>query len=136
MAYEFAKYLKIRGAWGAGWSPDGKRISFLTEITGVPQVWEAASSEGPSWPEQMTFYEERVSYAAYSPTEQEILFSMDAGGDERSQLFLLEEGAVTDLTQNPGSHTLPGKGFSPTEHASPTRRHDTTGRTSTFSSRT
>ncbi len=84
----------------------------MTEITGVPQVWEVAS-EGPSWPEQLTFYEERVSYAAYSPAEEEILFGMDAGGNERSQLFLLgEDSGVTDLTSAPDAIHYPG-GFSP-----------------------
>jgi dipeptidyl aminopeptidase/acylaminoacyl peptidase len=111
LAYEFARYLKVRGAWGAGWSPDGRKVSFLTEITGVPQVWEMAA-EGPSWPEQLTFYEERVSYAAYSPTEDELLFGMDAGGNERSQLFLLRDGGVTDLTRAPDAIHYPG-GFSP-----------------------
>ena len=82
MAYEFARYLKVRGAWGAGWSPDGRKVLFLTEITGVPQVWEMAA-EGPSWPEQLTFYEERVSYAEYSPAEESLVFGMDAGGNER-----------------------------------------------------
>ncbi|MDQ3861919.1 MAG: S9 family peptidase [Actinomycetota bacterium] len=111
MAYEFARYLKIRGAWGASWSPDGRRISFLTEITGLPQVWEVAS-EGPSWPEQLTFYEERVSVALYSPTQNRLLFGMDAGGNERSQLFLLEDGEVKDLTSAPEAIHYPG-GFSP-----------------------
>jgi dipeptidyl aminopeptidase/acylaminoacyl peptidase len=111
LAYEFARYLKVRGAWGAGWSPDGRRVCFLTEITGVPQVWEVAS-EGPSWPEQLTFHEERVSYAAYSPAEDEILFGMDAGGNERSQLYLLRDGEVTDLTSAPEAIHYPG-GFSP-----------------------
>ncbi|HEY6580026.1 MAG TPA: S9 family peptidase [Rubrobacter sp.] len=111
MAYEFARYLKVRGAWDAGWSPDGRRVSFITEITGVPQVWEVAS-EGPSWPDQLTFYEERVSYAADSPAEDGILFGMDAGGNERSQLFLLRDGEVTDLTRAPDAIHYPG-GFSP-----------------------
>jgi dipeptidyl aminopeptidase/acylaminoacyl peptidase len=100
LAYEFARYLKIRGAWGASWSPDARRVSFLTEITGVPQVWEVPV-EGPSWPEQLTFYEERVSQAEYSPTQNRLLFGMDAGGNERTQLFLLEGGEVTDLTRAP-----------------------------------
>ena len=111
MAYEFARYLKIRGAWGASWSPDGLRITFLTEITGVPQVWEV-TAEGSSWPEQLTFYEERVSDALCSPTENRLLFGMDAGGNERSQLFLLEDGRVTDLTGAPDAIHYPG-GFSP-----------------------
>ena len=111
MAYEFARYLKIRGAWGASWSPDGLRVSFLTEITGVPQVWEV-SSEAGGWPEQLTFHEERVSGAEYSPTENKILFGMDAGGNERLQLFLLADGEVTDLTRAPEAIHYSG-GFSP-----------------------
>ncbi|MDQ3184445.1 MAG: S9 family peptidase, partial [Actinomycetota bacterium] len=111
MAYEFARYLKVRGAWGASWSPDGTRVTFLTEITGVPQVWEVAA-EGDSWPEQLTFYEERISGAFYSPKENRLLFSMDAGGNERSQLFLLEDGVDKDLTGAPEAIHYPG-GFSP-----------------------
>jgi dipeptidyl aminopeptidase/acylaminoacyl peptidase len=111
LAYEFARYLKIRGAWGASWSPDGLRVSFLTEITGVPQVWEV-SSEAGGWPEQLTFHEERVSGAEYSPTENKILFGMDAGGNERLQLFLLADGGVTDLTRAPEAIHYSG-GFSP-----------------------
>jgi len=111
LAYEFARYLKVRGAWGASWSPDGLRVSFLTEITGVPQVWGVAAG-GPSWPEQLTFYEERISGAWYSPTEDRLLFGMDAGGNERSQLFLLGEGEVKDLTGAPEAIHYPGS-FSP-----------------------
>ncbi len=112
MTYEFARYLKIRGAWGASWSPDARRVSFLTEITGVPQVWEVPVEGGPSWPEQLTFYEERVSRAEYSPNANRLLFDMDAGGNERTQLFLLEDGEVRDLTRAPGAIHYSG-GFSP-----------------------
>jgi dipeptidyl aminopeptidase/acylaminoacyl peptidase len=111
LPYEFARYLKIRGAWGASWSPDAQGVSFLTEITGVPQVWEVPV-EGPSWPEQLTFYEERVSGAEYSPTQNRLLFGMDVGGNERTQLFLLEDGEVEDLTRAPEAIHYSG-GFSP-----------------------
>jgi dipeptidyl aminopeptidase/acylaminoacyl peptidase len=111
LSYEFARYLKIRGAWGASWSPDARKVSFLTEITGVPQVWEVPV-DGPLWPEQLTFYEERVSSAEYSPTAHRLLFGMDAGGNERTQLFLLEDGEVEDLTRAPGAIHYSG-GFSP-----------------------
>ena len=110
MGYEFARYLKVRGAWGASWSPDSQRVSFLTEITGVPQVWEVPVGGG--WPEQLTFHEERVSGAEYSPIRDEILFGMDAGGNERSQLFLLGNGVERDLTRNPEAIHYSG-GFSP-----------------------
>jgi dipeptidyl aminopeptidase/acylaminoacyl peptidase len=110
MAYEFARYLKIRSAYGASWSPDGRWVSFLTDITGVPQVWEVPVVGG--WPEQLTFYEERIMGAGYSPVEHKVLFGMDAGGNERSQLYILEGGEVRDLTRAPDAIHYSG-GFSP-----------------------
>ena len=110
MPYEFTRYLKIRSSWGASWSPDARRVSFLTEITGVPQVWEVPVEGG--WPEQLTFYEERVSGAEYSPIDNRLLFSMDAGGNERMQLFLLQDDEVRDLTRAPEAIHYSG-GFSP-----------------------
>ncbi len=110
MSYEFGRYLKIRSAYGAGWSPDGHRVSFLTDITGVPQVWEVPAGGG--WPDQLTFHEERVTGARYSPVEERLLYSVDAGGNERMQLFLLDGGEERDLTRDPGSIHYSG-GFSP-----------------------
>lgn len=101
--YDFSRYLKIRGAYGASFSPDGGRVSFLTSITGVPQIWEVPVGGG--WPEQRTFHEERVSGAEYSPTEDRIAFSMDVGGNERMQILILDvrTGAETNLTDDPDS---------------------------------
>ncbi|MDQ4062520.1 MAG: S9 family peptidase, partial [Actinomycetota bacterium] len=113
MPYEFARYLKIRAAYGATWSPDGRRVAFLTDITGVPQAWEVPSEAGGGWPEQLTFHDERVSGIRYSPTENRLLYSMDAGGNERTQLFLLgsSTGEDRDLTRAPGAIHYSG-GFS------------------------
>ena len=113
MHYEFARYLKIRAAYGATWSPDGRRVAFLTDITGVSQAWEVPDG-GPGWPEQLTFHEERISGLHYSPTENRLLFSMDVGGNERSQLFLLDgiAGEERDLTRMPDAIHYFG-GFSP-----------------------
>jgi len=109
--YDFARYLKVRSAHNASWSPDGRRISFLTDITGVPQVWEVPAEGG--WPEQLTFHDERVSHAEYSPVEDRLLFGMDAGGDEKAQLFLLDgSGQERDLTREPEAIHYSG-GFSP-----------------------
>ena len=112
MAYDFARYLRIRGAYGASWSPDGRRISFLTDITGVPQVWEVPAGGG--WPDQLTFHEERVMGARYSPADDALVFSMDVGGNERAQIFLLKSsaGEERDLTREPDAIHYFG-GFSP-----------------------
>lgn len=110
MFYEFSRYLRIRGASGSGWSPDGRRVSFLTDITGVTQVWEVPAGGG--WPEQLTFYDERVSGASYSPVGDKILFSIDAGGNERMQIYLLGGGEERNLTGDPDAIHYSG-GFAP-----------------------
>ncbi|HXX78547.1 MAG TPA: hypothetical protein VEI53_08660, partial [Ktedonobacteraceae bacterium] len=90
--YSFARYLNIRGASAPSFSHDGKRLSFLTNITGVSEVWSVPIDMGaraPAWPDQLTFRNERVSGASYSPVEDVLLVSADVGGNERDQLYLL-----------------------------------------------
>ncbi|MDQ3863905.1 MAG: S9 family peptidase, partial [Actinomycetota bacterium] len=125
MSYEFARYLKIRAAYGATWSPDGRRVAFLTDITGVPQAWEVPVGGG--WPDQLTFHDERVSGIHYSPTENKLIYSMDVGGNERSQLFLLGNEEERDLTRAPDAIHYFG-GFAPDGHSvayTATRRNGT-----------
>jgi len=114
--YEFARYLKIRAAYASTWSPDGRRLAFLTDVTGVPQVWEVSSSGPSSWPEQLTFREERVSSVHYAPEGDALVYGSDVGGNERTQLFLLRGTGETreerDLTGRPDAIHYFG-GFSP-----------------------
>jgi len=95
------RYLNVRSASGASMSPDGGRVAFLMDTTGVPQVW---SVDGPgSWPEQHTFADERVTFASWSPERPELVFGMDEGGNERAQFFRLTPGTGTiePLTATP-----------------------------------
>jgi dipeptidyl aminopeptidase/acylaminoacyl peptidase len=87
MAIPFSRYLNIREAYGPSFSPNGKRVAFLTNITGVPQVWVIDDSGG--WPDQITFHDERVSQARFSPTANQLVFSRDIGGNENAQIYLV-----------------------------------------------
>lgn len=87
--YSFEHYLNVRTAYAASFSPDGKHLSFLTDITGVAEVWSVPldlSASTPAWPEQLTFGGERVVSATFSPTANVLLVSDDVGGNERTQL--------------------------------------------------
>jgi len=98
---DIERYLNIRSAYGASLGPDGEQLAFLMNTTGTPQVWTL--EEPRSWPEQRTFYEERVTFCTWSPTRQELAFGMDEGGNERAQLFRLDAdtGEIVNLTQTP-----------------------------------
>jgi Tol biopolymer transport system component len=87
MAVPFSQYLNIREAYAPSFSPDGKRISFITNITGIPQAW-VVNVEG-GWPDQITFDTERVSQARFSPKSDELVFLRDIGGNENAQIYLV-----------------------------------------------
>jgi dipeptidyl aminopeptidase/acylaminoacyl peptidase len=89
------RFLNIRSAHGPTFSPDGRFVAFLTNITGVMQLWQVPVEGG--WPTQLTFTNESVRRAHYSPIRHEIVYSMDTGGNERTQLYLLKGvGGGTD----------------------------------------
>ncbi|WP_135364094.1 S9 family peptidase [Halosimplex halophilum] len=98
--YDLDRYLNVRSAYGASFAPDGT-LSFLLDATGTPQVWTLDEPRG--WPVQRTFFEERVTFASWSPERRELAFGMDEGGDERAQLYRLDadDGTITDLTARP-----------------------------------
>ena len=99
MSTDIERYLNVRSAHGASFSPDGE-LAFLLDTTGTPQVWTVR--EARTWPEQRTFFDERVTFASFSPEREELVFGMDEGGNERAQLFRLDaDGSVNALTDEP-----------------------------------
>lgn len=81
------RFLNIRAALGPTFSPDGRFVAFITNVTGVTQLWQVPVDGG--WPAQLTFTSESVRGAWYSPTRFELVYSMDTGGNERTQLYRL-----------------------------------------------
>ena len=77
MPYTFEQFLNVRNALRPSFSPDGQRVAFLTDVSGVPQLWSVPAAGGS--PQQLTDYAERIIDARYAPAGQQILFSMDQG---------------------------------------------------------
>ncbi len=99
--YPIERYLNIRSASSPALSPKGDRVAFLTNITGTPQVW-MVDARG-SWPEQLTFYPDRVDFVEWSPDGANLIFSKAVGGNENSQLYLLapDGSSIRALTDAP-----------------------------------
>jgi dipeptidyl aminopeptidase/acylaminoacyl peptidase len=86
---DIRRFAQIRAATDPSISPDGRRIAFLTNITGQNQVWTVASDGG--WPDQVTWGEARATLAVYSPVATELVIARDRDGNEREQLWRVPE---------------------------------------------
>ena len=106
------KYLNIRSAYQPSFSFDGQRLAFLTNITGVPQVWAMETRGG--WPDQLTFGRDRVTRVEFSPQQDRLIYARDVGGNENTQLFLLNGDGSSEqrLTHDDGAMHIFG-GWSP-----------------------
>jgi dipeptidyl aminopeptidase/acylaminoacyl peptidase len=107
-APDFVRYLNVQSAYGISFAPDGRHLTFLTNITDVSEVWRirlptGAGEETPSWPTQLTFGGERIVGAAYSPVADQLIVGGDVGGNERTQLWLMSGDSATfkPLTSQP-----------------------------------
>lgn len=107
-----ARYLEVRSAAGATYAYDDSSIFFLSTMTGMPQVWRQ-SSDVP-WPQQVTFFQDRVMSVAASPTAPVLCVSADVGGGERAQLYLMDfDGQGIENITNAPDYIHRFGGFSP-----------------------
>ena len=99
--YDIERYLNIRSAFGPSMGPAGQRLCFRLNTTGTPQLWSLDEPQG--WPQQLTFFDERVTFGSFSPERDEIIFGKDDGGNERTQFHRLNltDGRIHQLTDHP-----------------------------------
>jgi len=99
-AYRLEDFLETKRSFGASFSPDGNDIAFLSDLSGVAQIYVISLEGGET--EQLTSYSDPIGDVAFSPTKVELLFAMAEGGNERFQLYLLnlDSGATERLINN------------------------------------
>lgn len=68
-------------------SRDGKAIAFISDMSGVPQIWTVPVVGG--WPRQVTALDDPVGYEETSPTSDWIALSVSPGGGMNSQVYLV-----------------------------------------------
>ena len=92
------QYLNIRSASSPSLSKDGKRLLYLTNVSGTSQIWAIDLPDGK--PKQITNYEDNVGFIARSPNGDGVIFGKARGGDENTQFFWMREdgGGVRQLT--------------------------------------
>jgi len=82
----------------ADWSPDGKQIVFVSNISGRNNLWLVAAESG--WPTQLTVSDQRQSAPAWSPDGKWIAYQSDYDGDEQWDVYIVspKTGQVVNLT--------------------------------------
>jgi dipeptidyl aminopeptidase/acylaminoacyl peptidase len=82
----------------AAWSPDGKNVAFISNMSGRNNLWLVPAEGG--WPVQLTVSDQRQTAPAWSPDGKWIAYQSDYDGDELWDIFLVspKTGRVVNLT--------------------------------------
>ena len=83
----------------SAWSPDGKSVAFISNMSGRNNLWVVPGDGG--WPVQLTVSDQRQTAPAWSPDGKWIAYQSDYDGDEQWDIFLVspKTGKVVNLTQ-------------------------------------
>jgi dipeptidyl aminopeptidase/acylaminoacyl peptidase len=92
------KLFMTRAIGGTAWSPDGKTVAFISNISGRNNLWLVPAEGG--WPIQLTISDQRQARPAWSPDDKWIAYQSDYDGDEQWDIFLVspKTGQVVNLT--------------------------------------
>src|SRR5271156_762612 len=92
------KLYMTRQVGGATWSPDGKTVAFVSNLSGRNNIWLVPSEGG--WPMQLTVSDQRQTSPTWSPDGKWIAYMSDYDGDEQWDIFLVspKTGQVVNLT--------------------------------------
>jgi len=92
------KLYMTRAVGDTTWSPDGRTIAFISNMSGRNNVWLVPADGG--WPTQLTVSDQRQSSPAWSPDGKWIAYESDYDGDEQWDIFLVspKTGQVVNLT--------------------------------------
>ena len=92
------KLYMTRQVGGSTWSPDGKTVAFVSNLSGRNNLWLVASEGG--WPMQLTVSNERQTSPTWAPDGKWIAYMSDYDGDEQWDIFLVspKSGQVVNVT--------------------------------------
>ncbi|MGH9732415.1 MAG: hypothetical protein ACRD4A_12015, partial [Candidatus Acidiferrales bacterium] len=92
------KLYMTRQVGGATWSPDGKTIAFVSNLSGRNNIWTVAADGG--WPMQLTVSDQRQTSPTWAPDGKWIAYMSDYDGDEQWDIFLVspKTGQVVNVT--------------------------------------
>jgi dipeptidyl aminopeptidase/acylaminoacyl peptidase len=100
LADQVARMGAIGYSYGGVFSPDGQHIAFITNASGVPNVWMADTDADGSGLKQVTHSEDQVGSVSWNPVNDTLAVDIAPGGGLNRQLYLLpaEGGEMQMIT--------------------------------------
>jgi dipeptidyl aminopeptidase/acylaminoacyl peptidase len=85
---------RVRSATNPTFSPDGQHIAFISNVTGIPQVWIVPSEGG--YPRLVTDGDDPVVDVKWSPVdESQIAVSFAPAGGMNKQIYIIHSDGTT-----------------------------------------
>lgn len=103
---ETAAYRAIRSAASVGWNPEDGSMLISTRFAGTPQIHSVPSPGARRT--QITFEDEPIVGANWSPQGDTLVVQKDSRGDEFFQLYRVVDGTLTLLTDGNSRNLLHG----------------------------
>lgn len=97
-------YLEYRTASFAGWHPQDRSMLIATRFANVSQLHRVASPGSARL--QISFEEEPIYGGSWAPDGSMLLVEKDTGGNEISQIYALDAGRMTLLSDGTSRYAL------------------------------
>ena len=95
--YTIQQFLATTSVSGPSFSPDGSRVLFTSDASGIPNAYTVPFEGGTATPLTRSTTDSTFA-VSFFPKDERILYTHDQGGDENNHLYVLGPKGETDLT--------------------------------------